>query len=47
VSNIVQHTLAELFEDAEWLEGYVAENKRRLGAAYHAISGTYQFTMSI
>ncbi len=39
VSNVVQHQLSELFEDTNWLKGYVAENAARLHAAYGAISG--------
>lgn len=39
VSNIVQHALSDLFEDTPWLLEYVAENNRRLGAAYDAIAG--------
>ena len=41
VSNIVQHALSDVFEDTAWLRSYCAENARRLGAAYAAISGAW------
>lgn len=42
MSNIVQHALSDLFEDTPWLLEYVAENSKRLRAAYYAISGVLQ-----
>ncbi len=42
VSNIVQHALSDVFEDTAWLKSYCAENARRLGAAYAAISGAWR-----
>ena len=39
VSNIVQHMLAEVFDDAPFMERYFAENSRRLGAAYAEFTG--------
>lgn len=39
VSNMVQHALSDVFEDTPWLMSYCAENARRLGSAYSAISG--------
>lgn len=42
VSNIVQHALCDVFEDTAWLKSYCAENARRLGAAYAAISGAWR-----
>ena len=39
VSNIVQHMLAEVFNDAPFMDRYFAENSRRLGAAYAEFTG--------
>ena len=47
VSNIVQHLVAELFEDMPWLDGYLAENARRLGSSYRTFVGTPHRTLQI
>ena len=39
VSNVVQHMLAEVFDDEPFMEHYFAENSRRLGAAYAEFTG--------
>jgi 1-aminocyclopropane-1-carboxylate synthase len=39
VSNIVQHQMSDMFEDTDWLLGFISENSKRLGAAYAAIAG--------
>ena len=39
VSNVVQHMLAEVFNDEPFMEQYFAENSRRLGAAYAEFTG--------
>ena len=39
VSNIVQHQMSDMFEDTDWLLGFIEENSKRLGAAYDAIAG--------
>ena len=39
VSNVVQHMLAEVFNDETFMEQYFAENSRRLGAAYAEFTG--------
>lgn len=41
VSNIVQHQMSDMFEDTEWLLGFIEENSKRLGAAYDAIAGLH------
>jgi hypothetical protein len=39
VSNVVQHMLAEVFNDEPFMEHYFAENSQRLGAAYAEFAG--------
>lgn len=39
VSNIVQDMISELFEDEAFIDGFLAENARRLGASYRTIAG--------
>ena len=39
VSNIVQDLIAEVFEDDAFIDGFLAENARRLGASYRNFAG--------
>lgn len=39
VSGIAQHMLAEMLEDTAFVEAYLKENVRRLGAAYDTLAG--------
>jgi aspartate/methionine/tyrosine aminotransferase len=39
VSGDTQYRLGELIGDAAWVDGYVAENRRRLAAAYAEVTG--------
>ncbi len=40
VSGDTQHLVGELLSDREWMDGFLAENRRRLGAAYRAATET-------
>ncbi len=39
VSGDTQHVLGELIADTAWVDGFIAENQRRLGTAYRATVG--------
>ena len=47
VSNIVQHQMSDMFEDTDWLLGFISENSKRLGAAYEAIAGLHTVSMIV
>lgn len=38
-SNLLQHALAEVWSDLEWVDDWVAENNRRMAVSYDAITG--------
>ena len=44
VSGVAQHMLAELLEDNAFVQHYLKENVRRLGAAYDTLAGGLQLS---
>lgn len=38
VSGDTQHIIGEMVSDADWLDGFIAENRRRLGDAYRRVT---------
>lgn len=42
VSNIVQDMIAEVFEDEAFIDSFLIENARRLGASYRTFAGGLQ-----
>eukprot|EP00667_Euglena_gracilis_P008892 EG_transcript_9019 len=42
VSGLIQLQVAEMLEDEEWVQAYVAENNRRLRAAYHGLTAALE-----
>jgi aspartate/methionine/tyrosine aminotransferase len=40
VSGDTQHLIGEMVSDADWIDGFVAENRRRLGHAYSNITAS-------
>jgi hypothetical protein len=43
----VQHQMSDMFEDTDWLLGFIEENSKRLGAAYDAIAGLHTVSMTV